>query len=120
MTQFQKRRGNLPGFLLFLLLLGLVVGAISFWKIMQPETPAPSGVIVHGGGVASSTLERTSDSSEHSLEALDSEFTSLVDRVIPSVVSITTTAAPDRVLRRLHCHQLACGQRRSGGIGSTE
>ena len=96
MTQFQKRRGNLPGFLLFLLVLGLVVGAISFWKIMQPETPVPSGVIVHGGGAASSPSESTPVYSEHSLEALDSEFTNLVDRVIPSVVSITTTAAPDR------------------------
>lgn len=95
MTRLYKRRGNLPGFLLFLLLLGMAVGAIFFWRMMRPETPITSSVVLHGGGTPES-LEQTANSSPRSLEVIDSEFTNLVDRVIPSVVSITTTAAPAR------------------------
>ena len=95
MIPTDKKRGNLPGFLLFLLALALGVGALSFWKMMQPETPSSSGVILHGGN-SSSPAERVPLTSDRSLEAMDAEFTNLVDHVIPSVVSITTTAAPDR------------------------
>ena len=95
MSRAYKRRGNLPRFLLFLLVLGFAVGALSFWRMMQPETPVPSNSIVRGGNT-SAPVKYNSGTPEHALEALDFEFTSLVDRVIPSVVSITTTAAPDR------------------------
>ncbi|MEI6321598.1 MAG: trypsin-like peptidase domain-containing protein [bacterium] len=46
--------------------------------------------------MSSPPLDLTTNSSLRSLENIDSEFTTLVERVIPSVVSITTTAAPDR------------------------
>ncbi len=90
-----KRRGNLPGFLFFLLLLCLAVGALFFWQLMRPQISTPSTVVVQG--IKSSLpLDLTTNASLRSLENIDSEFTTLVERVIPSVVSITTTAAPDR------------------------
>lgn len=95
MTRTYNRRGNLPGFLLFLLLLGLTVGSISFWRMMRPEPQVAASVILHGGGT-SQTAEKSFNPTDRSLEAMDSEFTTLVEHVIPSVVSITTTAAPDR------------------------
>lgn len=88
-----KRPGNLPAFLGFLLVLALAVGGAAFWKLMQPSSPqflpAPSR---EGGGAR----ERTPLPSGRSLQEMDNEFIELVDHVIPSVVSITTTAAPDR------------------------
>ena len=95
MLRVTKRRGNLFGFLLFLLLLGLAVGAFSFWRMMRPAPSAASSVLLHGGSALPS-LEKNYTTSDRSLETIDLEFTSLVERVIPSVVSITTTAAPDR------------------------
>lgn len=90
-----KRRGNLAGFLFFILLLCLAVGALFFWQLMRPQVSTPSTVVVQG---MKTTLppEPIPNASLRSLEDIDSEFTSLVERVIPSVVSITTTAAPDR------------------------
>ena len=125
-----KRPGNLPGFLLFLLLLGLAVGALSFWRMMQPKRQETPGAVYHGGSI-SQPVERDYTDSDRSLESIDREFTSLVERVIPSVVSITTTAAPDRealvrqffgsdkqnglrddrLPRRAHRDQLACRHR---------
>jgi serine protease Do len=86
MRESKGRRGNLPHFLLFLLIVALSIGALSFWKIMSSNFPInrllPSEKIIH--------------SSKSFLEAIDTEFTELVEHVIPSVVSITTTAEPDR------------------------
>ena len=90
-----KRPGNLLGFLLFLLLLGLAVGTLSFWRMMRPKPQEAPGAVYHGGSI-SQPVERDYTDSDKSLESIDREFTSLVERVIPSVVSITTTAAPDR------------------------
>ncbi len=90
-----KRPGNLPGFLFFLLFLGLAVGFLFFWRMMRPESKENIGTVIHGSNTAP-VIEKDFTTSDHSLESMDREFTSLVERVIPSVVSITTTAAPDR------------------------
>lgn len=90
----KKPRGNLTSFLLFLLALALVVGGIAFWRLMHPSSPQYPPSMARGTGPSS--LERLPLPSGRSLEAMDNEFTELVDHVIPSVVSITTTTAPDR------------------------
>lgn len=90
----KKPRGNLTSFLLFLLALALVVGGIAFWKLMHPSSPQYPPSMARGTGPSS--VERLPLPSGRSLEAMDKEFTELVDHVIPSVVSITTTTAPDR------------------------
>ena len=90
----KKPRGNLTSFLLFLLALALVVGGIAFWRLMHPSSPQYPPSMARGTGPSS--LERLPLPSGRSLEAMDKEFTELVDHVIPSVVSITTTTAPDR------------------------
>ncbi len=90
-----RQRGNLPRFLLFLLVLALGVGLFAFWRLMRLETPSPPAVLSRGG-IALPPAERSDRAGSRSLESMDSEFTDLVDRVIPSVVSITTTTAPDR------------------------
>ena len=90
-----RQRGNLPRFLLFLLVLALGVGLFAFWRLMRLETPSPPAVLSRGG-TALPPAERSDRPGSRSLESMDSEFTDLVDRVIPSVVSITTTTAPDR------------------------
>jgi len=90
----KKPRGNLPSFLLFLLALALAVGGIAFWRLMHPSSPQYPPSIARGTGPSST--ERLPLPSGRSLEAMDNEFTELVDHVIPSVVSITTTTAPDR------------------------
>ena len=90
----KKPRGNLTSFLLFLLALALVVGGIAFWRLMHPSSPQYPPSMARGTGPSS--VERLPLPSGRSLEAMDNEFTELVDHVIPSVVSITTTTAPDR------------------------
>jgi len=90
-----RQRGNLPRFLLFLLVLALGVGLFAFWRLMRLETPSPPAVLSRGG-IPLPPAERSDRAGSRSLESMDSEFTDLVDRVIPSVVSITTTTAPDR------------------------
>ncbi len=90
----KKPRGNLPSFLVFLLALALVVGGIAFWRLMHPSSPQYPPSMARGTGPSS--VERLPLPSGRSLEAMDNEFTELVDHVIPSVVSITTTTAPDR------------------------
>jgi len=90
----KKPRGNLTSFLLFLLALALVVGGIAFWRLMHPSSPQYPPSMARGTGPSS--VERLPLPSGRSLEAMDKEFTELVDHVIPSVVSITTTTAPDR------------------------
>ena len=95
MTRSYKRRGTLPGFLLFLVLLGLGVGTLFFWRMMRPEPSGTPGVIPHGANSLLNT-QKSAIAQNRLLEEIDSDFTNLVDRAIPSVVSITTTAAPDR------------------------
>ncbi len=95
MNQPDKQRGNLPNFLLFLLILALSIGSLSFWRMMRPKSPASSGITLHGEN-ALLPPEKNPHTPDRSLEAIDTEFTELVEHVIPSVVSITTTAAPDR------------------------
>ena len=95
MTRSYQRRGTLAGFLLFLLLLGLVMGVLFFWRMMRPEPSRPPSVTVQGENALLSNRE-VFTGPERSLEEIDSDFTNLVERAIPSVVSITTTAAPDR------------------------
>lgn len=90
-----RQRGNLPRFLLFLLVLALGVGLFAFWRLMRLETPSPPAVLSRGG-IALPPVEKSDRPGNRSLESMDSEFTDLVDRVIPSVVSITTTTAPGR------------------------
>ena len=90
----KKPRGNLTSFLLFLLALALVVGGIAFWRLMHHSSPQYPPSMARGTGPSS--VERLPLPSGRSLEAMDNEFTELVDHVIPSVVSITTTTAPDR------------------------
>lgn len=90
----KKPRGNLTSFLLFLLALALVVGGIAFWRLMHTSSPQYPPSMARGTGPSS--VERLPLPSGRSLEAMDKEFTELVDHVIPSVVSITTTTAPDR------------------------
>jgi serine protease Do len=91
----QRRTGNLPAFLLFLLALGLGVGVLCFWRMMHHSQPL-SPVIVYHGGNTPAPVEHIPVDPDHILESMDSEFTSLVEHVIPSVVSITTTTAPGR------------------------
>jgi len=95
---YKKSRGNLPSFLLFLLALALAVGGIAFWRLMQPK-PLTQVTQTHAGW---SALQEQKErlplafASDRSLETMDREFTDLVQHVIPSVVSITTTTVPDR------------------------
>jgi len=90
----KKPSGNLPLFLLFTLGLALIVGGISFWRLSHTSAPPLADTMSHGSDFSGS--ERLPLSSARSLEAMDNEFTELVDHVIPSVVSITTTTTPDR------------------------
>lgn len=89
-----RKRGNLPRFLVFLAVLALGIGGLAFWKLTRPEPPRPQMVI---RGARTPVLpDRENQGEARSLEAMDKEFTDLVDRVVPSVVSIATTTAPDR------------------------
>lgn len=92
----KRIRGNLPAFLLFLLSLTVAVGALGFWRMMRPTSLQPT-VQNHSGRAAfREPRDRLPLESDRSLERLDREFTDLVEHVIPSVVSITTTTPPDR------------------------
>jgi len=88
-------RGNLPTFLLFLCILALAVGSLAFWKLVHPETPVV-GVLGDHHSATLPSIRGNNDQTGSTLEAMDNEITNLVDRAIPSVVSITTTTAPDR------------------------
>jgi serine protease Do len=93
-----KNRGNLPAFLLFLFALALAVGGIAFWRLMQPKPLPQVTQTLSGWSALQDQKDRFSHSlaSDRSLETIDREFTALVEHVIPSVVSIATTTAPDR------------------------
>lgn len=88
-------QGNLPTFLLFLCVLALAIGSLAFWKLIHPEIPQ-AAVFVGHRGPAQAGPTKISAGTDSALAAMDEEITSLVDRAIPSVVSIITTAAPDR------------------------
>lgn len=92
-------RYQLPRFLLFLLFLLLAVAGVFFWKFYQrtlfekesyQHLLSPTSSFLARGSSASSNLHN------NSLQILDEEFTGLVARVVPSVVSIITTDALDR------------------------
>lgn len=87
-------RGNLHIFLFFLLALALAVGGVASWRLYQSPEIRPTAKASHNGSF--SATERVPLASGRSLEAVDREFTDLVDHVVPSVVSITTTTPPDR------------------------
>jgi len=92
---YKRPRGNLPAFLLFLLILLLAVGGAVYWKMIRATPSQNSAQIVRGSG-SEIPAEKAPLSAGRSLESMDREFTELVDHVVPSVVSITTTAALDR------------------------
>ena len=92
---YKRSRGNLLGFLLFLLILLLGVGTAAYWKMNRPAPSQKASTIMRGSGSALPT-EKIPLSEARSLESMDREVTELVDHVVPSVVSITTTPAPDR------------------------
>lgn len=93
---FRTRRGNLPAFLFLLLVLALALGALAAWRLFKPA-PYQTPVVVRSGTPRTASIDReSSDHAPGSLDRMDREFTDLVERVIPSVVSITTTTAPDR------------------------
>jgi serine protease Do len=90
------KRYQLPRFLLFLLFLFFVVTGIFLWKFYQTsllEKRTYQQLLP-----PSSTLLTQADSSScrnPSLQVLDEEFTSLIAHIVPSVVSIITTDAPN-------------------------
>jgi Do/DeqQ family serine protease len=89
-----RRPGNLPAFLLFLAMLALIVGGVAFWRLTRPPQ-SPFSQIARTPS-ASPDSEHNPLPSLNALESVDSEFTDLVEHVIPSVVSINTVTAPDR------------------------
>jgi Do/DeqQ family serine protease len=91
----KKRPGNLPAFLLFLMALALAVGGVAFLRLNRTSRPEFSTSIPRSSAERLAE-ERTTLRPGRSLESMDREFTELVDHVIPSVVSITTTSLPDR------------------------
>ena len=91
----KKRPGNLPAFLLFLMALALAVGGVAFLRLNRTSRPEFSTSIPRSSAERLAE-ERITLRPGRSLEAMDREFTELVDHVIPSVVSITTTSLPDR------------------------
>jgi serine protease Do len=90
-----RPRGNLPAFLIFVLLLALLVGGVAFWRLTRPPSP-PYPRISGATGGTRAPGDREPLATGRSLELMDREFTDLVDHVIPSVVSINTVTAPDR------------------------
>jgi serine protease Do len=89
-----QRPGNLPAFLLFLAMLAMIVGGVAFWRLTRPAQ-SPFSQIARTPSAAQDS-ERNPLPSLNALESVDSEFTDLVEHVIPSVVSINTVTAPDR------------------------
>jgi Do/DeqQ family serine protease len=105
---YKRSRGNLLGFLLFLLILLLGVGTAAYWKMNRPAPSQKASTIMRGSGSALPT-EPPPLSEARSLESMDREVTELVEHVVPSVVSITTTPAPDREALVRHFFGLSRG-----------
>ncbi|MEI6344717.1 MAG: trypsin-like peptidase domain-containing protein [Verrucomicrobiota bacterium] len=95
MNTDKKSWGNFPLFLLFLLILSIGIGLLAFWKMLSPGI-AQNPVTTAKNSQPYTLGERNQQLASPSLKAMDDEFTQLVEHVIPSVVSITTTTAPDR------------------------
>jgi Do/DeqQ family serine protease len=95
MRPYKKRRGNLFAFLLFLTVLTLLVAGIAYWKMKRHQPIQSAYSLIHGSGVSLTKVHHTLEQG-HLLEEMDQEFTDLVQHVVPSVVSITTSAPPDR------------------------
>ena len=95
MRPYKKRRGNLFAFLLFLIVLTVLVAGIAYWKMKRHQPLQSNYSVIHDGGV-SLTRDRHTLEQGHLLEEMDREFTDLVQHVVPSVVSITTSTPPDR------------------------
>ncbi|KAB2639452.1 MAG: PDZ domain-containing protein [Verrucomicrobia bacterium] len=91
----KKKGGNFPLFLLFLLALSIGIGLLAFWRIMHPVIPQATVTSLRSP-FSFSSGERNQNLSSPALRTMDNEFTELVEHVIPSVVSITTTTALDR------------------------
>jgi Do/DeqQ family serine protease len=92
----KRIRGNLPAFLLFLLALAIAVGGVALWRLMRPKPLQPHLQNHSGWASFRESKDRVPLESDRTLETIDREFTNLVEHVIPSVVSITTTTPPDR------------------------
>ena len=105
---YKRSRGNLPGFLLFLLILLLGVGGAIYWKLNRPSQVQKSADVMRGLGSAV-PAEKNPLAESRSLESMDREFTEHVDHQVPSVVSITTTPAPDREALVRHFFGLSRG-----------
>lgn len=78
---YKRPRGNLPAFLLFLLILLLAVGGAAYWKMTRPTPSQNSSQIVRGLG-SEIPAEKAPLSVGRSLESMDREFTELVDHEI--------------------------------------
>jgi serine protease Do len=117
MRPYKKRRGNLLAFLLFLILLALSVAGIAYWKMSRHRVAQPVFPIIRGGGVAT-VSERPPLEQGHLLEVMDREFTDLVQRAVPSVVSITTSSPPDRDALIRQFFGLPGGVNQNGKMGS--
>lgn len=90
-----NKRGNLPAFLFFLMVLALAVGGFAFWRLSRPESTQQQPTALRSGK-ETAPIEKNVFLPGRSLESIDQECTELVNHVVPSVVSITTTTAPDR------------------------
>jgi len=95
MRPYKKRRGNLLGFLAFLIVLAFLVAGIAYWKMKRHQPQQGDYALIQGGSVTP-TIHHTPLEQGHLLEEMYQEFTYLVQHVVPSVVSITTSAPPDR------------------------
>jgi Do/DeqQ family serine protease len=95
MIKRSNKRGDLPTFLFFLMVLALAVGGFAFWRLSRPESTQQQPTALRSGK-QNVPIERNVFLPGPSLESIDQECTELVNHVVPSVVSITTTTAPDR------------------------
>ncbi|HLB33158.1 MAG TPA: trypsin-like peptidase domain-containing protein [Chthoniobacterales bacterium] len=91
------KRHQLLRFTLFLLLLLLSIAGLFLWKFFQSEPQTITSYRARNIQHRVDPLhEGASLLQSSALDALDGEFTKLVNKVIPSVVSITTMDAPNR------------------------
>ncbi len=99
MNPHRLNRYHLARFLFFFFLLLFLVVGISSWKLHR--SPSPTEITYQQPPLfpqqpSQAPKKLESPPANPSLEALDEEFINLLARVVPSVVSIITTDAPDR------------------------
>lgn len=90
------KRNPLLRFLLFLVFLLLIIAGVFFWKFDQTsllERQAYQQLLPSTSSILRQREPSTCDNP--SLQVLEEEFTSLVAHIVPSVVSITSTDAPN-------------------------